>query len=141
MINLVALRIPRRETALKLELAKRLKEEFSATTYRTSFVVFRHEDRRTYGIPDTSVTGLGKTTWWEVKHATPKIDGREIQNLTCRRLARAGYCRYIVFQELDADNKLTLIVHPDNTESMIAEAWTSGFDYNFIIDFIKRVHQ
>lgn len=59
-----------------------------------SWPILRHEDVRSCGIPDISITGNGTTLWVEAK----LIDENEIfkatgvQIDTCKRLARVGKC-------------------------------------------------
>lgn len=77
------------------------------------YVVRKHADYATSGDPDISITGDGKTTWWEVKYANPKVKwANELQRVKCVKLAEAGYCRLIVF--CGKDEGSTHIVHPEN---------------------------
>lgn len=79
----------------------------------SSYVVRKHNDRITSGDPDISITGDGKTTWWEVKWANPKVEwANELQRIKCVKLAAAGYCRLLVFCAKDEGS--THIVHPEN---------------------------
>jgi hypothetical protein len=75
------------------------------------FVSEKHADRFNYGSPDICVTGLGLTTRWEAKYADPDFEWKGIQHLTCRRLAKYGYCRYIIWRQ---ETGLVHICHPDN---------------------------
>lgn len=107
-----------------------------------TLVALRHEDIRTVGIPDMSITGFGRTCWWEFKAATPRVVSTGIQELTMLRLAAAGFARYIVWQEhRDGSNKRTLIVHPTNLKDLLPEAFCIGYDMRFLVDYILKVHR
>ncbi len=123
----------KQESSLKSALMATIKRELH------NFVVFRHEDVRTNGIPDLSCTGYGKTSWWEVKHATPKFSSTGIQHLTMQRLAAAGIAYYILYYELKG-NKRTLIVHPRHLTELQPDTACTGFDHQLVTDFIKTVH-
>jgi len=68
-----------KETQARAKLVKALRETLPEGT-----VVLRHEDIRTAGIPDISVSLLGRTLWIEVKAEPYKLRG--IQHETLRRL-------------------------------------------------------
>jgi hypothetical protein len=107
------------------------------------FVIQRHEDVRTCGIPDLSVTGHKKTTWWEIKNAIPDYPSYGLQELTCQRLEAHGYCRYIIYWEVGGQ-KRTLIVSPARLKVPKAfdtpEAECPGHDHKWVTQFIERVH-
>jgi hypothetical protein len=123
------------ESKLKSKLMLRVKERLPG------FVALRHEDVRSSGHPDISMTGFARTSWWEAKHGTPDFESQGIQELTMRRLAAAGYARYIVWEERRGIRR-TLIVHPKHigTDPLIAEASCVGFDHDFVIDCIRKAH-
>lgn len=104
------------------------------------FVVFKHADRFTHGVPDISSTGSGKTTWWEVKHADPTFDSPGIQELTMKRLDAAGYARYIIFRQ---QPKMTFIVRPvdlanwDLDKNILSFV---GFDLNAVVETMWKAH-
>ena len=106
------------------------------------FLILRHEDVRTSGIPDISINGLKRTSWLEVKHADPTIDLHpELQELTCRRVARKSfYCRYLVYFENGNGLKRTMLIHPDNIHSMSPDQWTVGFDHRWVAECLRKVH-
>jgi hypothetical protein len=60
----------------------------------------RHEDKITSGIPDVSVTTLGRTVWLEVKHANPSFTSRGVQELKMKKLALTGLSAYVVYDEV-----------------------------------------
>jgi hypothetical protein len=76
------------------------------------YVIQKHNDRANFGTPDISITGLGFTSWWEIKCANPTFDSPGIQELTCIRLAVAGYCRYLIYDFERLKNPTTYIIHP-----------------------------
>jgi hypothetical protein len=81
-------------------------------------VVFKHNDAGLIGLPDCSVTWLGRTLWLEAKlldvptaHKNmrfrtddpvgdvirKRLSQAPVQLETCRRLSRAGLCLYVIF--------------------------------------------
>src|SRR5687767_12677501 len=65
------------------------------------------------GAPDREIIGAGITTRWEFKHGTPDFLSHGDQELMCMRLAAAGHCRYVIWQESRAGlRQRTMIVHP-----------------------------
>lgn len=124
----------KREAELKAKLMKELR------SLLPGYVHQRHEDRFSSGWPDISVSGNGKTSWWEVKHADPKWASKGIQELTCLRLAVTSFCcRYIFYHEREGV-KRTLIVHPNNLRELLPEAWCNGFNQRWLAEYIREVH-
>ena len=124
------------EATLKSALVKDLRY------FLPGYVILRHEDRITHGIPDITVTGSGKTTWIEAKFANPKFQSRGIQELTLSRLALAGSAFYIVWSLDKFGDRLTYIVSPKDIGKPMDE-WenvSSGIDHKFVIDHIRRTH-
>jgi hypothetical protein len=116
-----------------------LVEEFKSLV---GFVLLRHEDIRTVGMPDASLTGYGNTSWMEFKHATPDFTSSGIQELTMLRLAAAGFARYVIWHEkADGTAKRTLIVHPKNLKTMEPEEWCVGFNHKWVVEYFRRRHQ
>jgi hypothetical protein len=106
------------------------------------FVVIRHEDRFTHGIPDTSVTGRKKTSWWEAKYANPHFQSKGIQELTMLRLGVAGFAFYVLYYE-KGEIRRTYIVDPPDIGKDV-NSWTryaDGFNHKWVIEFIKEVHK
>lgn len=101
------------------------------------FVPLRHEDVRTSGIPDLSYTGLGKTSWWEFKHATPDWSTSGIQELTCMRLAVSGICRYVFWHEVD-DFRETRIYVPGKMQT--PELAMPGFHFEQLAELMRSYH-
>ena len=113
-------------------------------------VIIKHADPMTSGVPDVSITWLGKTSWWEFKAGAKIKWANELQQLTCRRLAAAGSCRVVFYEESPyydrvqvgkkttaaGTYKRTCICTPD--EEVIAFA--TGFDHRFVMDVVRGVH-
>lgn len=112
-------------------------------------VVLRHEDLFRAGIPDTTVTWHGRTTWWESKvseeGAEPK--DRKVQRVTCLQLAGAGVCYYVIFtvsKRGNLDIIDTSIVHP---REVVYGKWPydpivrwPGLAYRKVAEFIRSKH-
>lgn len=124
----------RQENILKGKLVEQIK------LIVPGFVILAHQDLVTGGIPDLSLSGYGRTTWWEVKHSVDrKFDTKGIQELTCLRLAAASYCRYIIYVEKNG-LKQTLIIHPRNLKTLDPEDSCIGFDHKWVVNFMRGVH-
>lgn len=113
------------------------------------FVLLRHEDIRLGGVPDLSVTGLGKTSWIEFKHGTPYFESPGNQELMMMRLAKNGYyARYLIWREREGEGKTTNIVNPvelfrrgrDGQREFVAERATAGFNHGWLAMEILKTH-
>lgn len=118
---------------------------FQVKTLLPNFLALRHEDVRTSGIPDMSITGAGQTTWWEAKYADPRFESTGIQELTMLRLAAAGYARYIVWEERRGIQR-TLIVHPRAVHersgwALVPETWCVGFNHRWLVEQVMKAHR
>lgn len=108
------------------------------------FYMLQHASR---AAPDRSITGNGRTTMWEFKHGTPDFESHGDQELMCRRLSVAGYCRYVIWQEsLRGNDQITMIVHPKTVFerkgwNLTPEAWCVGFDHRWLVNFVKKIHE
>lgn len=125
------------ESMLKSALMLILKQQ------NPRFVALRHEDIRTSGIPDLSLTGFNRTTWWEFKYANPKFKSEGIQELTMLRLAAVGFARYVVWEDVGGF-KRTLVVHPKHIGEDLgvhAESSCVGFDHRFIAKYMEDIHR
>lgn len=124
------------EGDLKGELTKKLRTELPI-----GFRVYRHEDRRTSGVPDISITGCKRTTWLEVKFINPRLEDFELQHIEMQRLAIAGQAWYVIY-ELRRDVERTLIVEPKHLENWQSQyvVFHTGFKHRLIVDFIRKVH-
>lgn len=123
------------ESGLKSKLLKQISLRLPG------FIALRHEDVRSSGIPDLSLTGFGRTSWWEFKHAAPTLKSKGIQELTMLRLAGAGFARYVVWEENKHGIQRTLVVHPKNLVSMTPEEWFVGYDHKAIVEYMRKVHR
>jgi hypothetical protein len=97
--------------------------------------------------PDRLIIGAGRSTFWEFKHGTPSFDSPGDQELMCCRLAMAGYCRYVVWQESSKGfGQRTMIVHPEIIRkrdgwSLTPEAWCRDYNHHWLVNFILQVHR
>lgn len=123
------------EAALKSTLTALLRAQLP------SFLVFRHEDKMTSGIPDISTTGNKRTVWIEVKYADPQFDCAGLQELTALRLATHGWACFFVIYELRNKVRTTYIVHPKRlSEWMKSEVRADGFNHQWVVDYVRGVH-
>lgn len=127
----------KREAELKKALMRELRERLP------HFVHQRHEDRFTVGWPDISVTGFARTSYLEVKHATPRVDTMARQELTMLRLAAASfYARYLVyFENKSGSLKRTLIVHPNRLHDLQPEESTTGHNHKWVAEHLLKLHR
>ena len=125
------------EADLKSALVKTAREVLK------SFVVIRHEDRFTHGIPDISFTGRPnrRTTWVEVKYANPGFACKGIQELTMSRLALAGQAVFVVYWQRGTE-KRTYLVDPQHIGKDVSEwtMFTDGFNHIWVLEHIKGLH-
>jgi hypothetical protein len=98
-------------------------------------VIIKHADSLTSGGPDVSVTWFGMTSWWEFKTGDRVHWKNALQQLTCRRLAAAGECRVVLYEEIEEERR-TVILTPDEKEL----AAVAGFDNQFILSWVTEVH-
>ena len=103
----------------------------------TQGVIFKHQDARTTGVPDFSLTLLRATSWWEGKLARNyRVSGTELQRTFMRRLAVAGRAWYIVWDDLGWN-----IVRPqDIRENGSYAAVHAGQGSEAIIDVVIDYH-
>lgn len=108
-----------------------------------SFVITKYADGSTAGIPDFSVDGNKFTSWWEIKHAKPRIVGTELQLVECKRREVASFCRYIVYQDSGLF-RYTGIVKPSqvgaNGYFPFEQSVQKEADHDFILNYIETVH-
>jgi hypothetical protein len=100
------------------------------------FVIIKHADGSTSGVPDVSVTHEHRTSWWEFKHGSKIKWAHGLQQLTCKRLAAHGFaCHVVLYQEKD-QFRSTVILTPDE----IVVGHTPGFNHRFVADFVRNLH-
>jgi hypothetical protein len=130
--------MPKTEHDLVAALLKLLKSELP------SAIILKHANYVTAGIPDITVTLHGRTSWWEVKHATPRIVGTGIQLLTARRLASQGDCHYIVYKTANRFDSTHIVKPSEIGENgyFIADEFRTADEYNhgFVYRFIRQLH-
>lgn len=126
------------ENQINQRMEKRLKELLPG------FIVMKHSDRSKSGWPDFSIVGMGTCSQWEVKVADPTFDSPGIQELTCMRLAVAGYCRYVIFDLRHSSNPNTLIIHPKDLKEWYkpehVERFSVGLAFSMIAEHIRTAH-
>jgi len=105
-------------------------------TELNDFVILKHADGYTSGVPDVSVSGRGFTTWWEFKHGPAIKWENALQKRTCQKLAALGTACFVVLYEESAYTRRTVILSPDDVEV----AATAGFDHQFIVNFVRTIH-
>jgi hypothetical protein len=82
------------------------------------YVMIRHEDATRSGVPDISSTGAGWTAWWEGKIVKGNsMVSTGIQDLTMLRLDRAGFARYLLWED-SGDYKRVYIARPRDVVNM-----------------------
>jgi len=131
------------EATLKSALVRELHARLPA------YVVIRHEDKFTHGVPDLSITGCGHTSWWEAKYANPSLDLSGIQNLMMLRLETRGCARFIFFYD-GALGQRTYVIRPtwliDRATGLAKPEWNiwpyaAGFAYGMLCEEVQRVHE
>lgn len=123
------------EAKFKGELVKLIRIELP------TFVVIRHEDHFTHGIPDISVTGNKKTLWIEIKFANPNFKSKGIQEVTMLRLSARGHAFYVIYRQTKEKEEYTYVVDPKEIGSDI-NSWINyvpNFDHAWVIENIKFV--
>jgi hypothetical protein len=125
------------EATVRANLTRQLRFELRGA------VVFRHEDFRSGGIPDTSVTWKGLTIWLEIKYANPRIISRGNQKETAKRLAKTSHCWFVVYEEIKGERR-TVIVHPDEIGDLSKvpdeRVKPGSFDHEFVVNFVRKIH-
>lgn len=105
--------------------------------------VFRHEDHYTTGVPDISVTGNKRTSWWEVKlvdDTKPAIKQKGLKHEKMVVLAREGFARYIIFDARKGEKQIRVVPPDQFYEWQIAGHAVIGFDYQYVVSFIRAAH-
>ena len=108
-------------------------------------VALRHEDLYSAGIPDLSYSLNGRTSWWEVKYADPRLVSKGVQRHLCSRLDAASLCRYIIYQQGIAKKRPRAIrvVRPDDLDCWDvagAVVTTGSFQPRGLIAYIAAQH-
>jgi hypothetical protein len=113
------------EATIRAALVKRLR------LYK-DWIVLRHEDHYTSGIPDISITGNKITSWWETKYQRGfTLENKGIQQYTLEMLAKHGYAHYIIYTP-----EQVAVVKPDLENPKIFP----GINHAEVVKFIRAVH-
>lgn len=136
------MRIEKREDELKAQFIAQFWKMFTKRQY----FILQHQDMRKSGYPDIEIVGNKLDTHWEFKHGTPDFSSPGIQEITCRRIAKHAYCRYVIFFEL-YDRSEIWIAHPDHvhrrngkTNAIGCEHVIVGFDFRALCDHVHSIH-
>lgn len=143
-------RIPKRESELKAALVK------AVAIADPSLLVLQLQESNRAGVADVLIAGYRAITLWELKHATPLFASPHIQQITCRQLAKAGHCRYIVYAEQAYNSRRSIrVVHPDEVFRVdvehkkldfrlmtpIVSYESISYDHQLIAAYIVSVHK
>lgn len=135
--------VAKRENEIKSAFFKRFEVLYPVRLY----TVLQHQDVRKPGHPDSSVHGFGKSSFWEFKHATPNFSTYALQEITCARLQKHTYCRYVLFFEY-RDTLKILIAKPSDVrrrqgkiDEVKIEVEFGEHDFDTLAHFIHNVHQ
>jgi hypothetical protein len=113
------------EATVRASLVKRLRQ------YK-DWIVLRHEDHYTSGIPDISVTGNKITSWWETKYQRGfTLENKGIQQYTLEQLAKHGHAHYIIYTP-----EQVAVVKP----SLEGPYIFAGINHAEVVKFIRAVH-
>ena len=114
------------EATVRAALVKRLRQH-------KDWIVLRHEDHYTSGIPDISVTGNGITSWWEAKYQRGfSLVNKGIQQYTLEQLDKHGYAaHYIIYTP-----EQVAIVKPSLENPLIFP----GINHPRVVEYIRKVH-
>lgn len=104
-------------------------------------VQLTHTERSKGGYPDFSNIWRDWTSWWEVKfYNNAPFESPENQHIMCRRLDRASFCRYIIFEDRGG-LKQVLIVEPEKLDQWVkSEVRTPYFDFGWVANYISEQH-
>ena len=108
----------------------------------------------TAGAADRALVGEGRTSWLEMKHATPDFRSPGLQELMCKRLEEQSRCWYIIWAENAAGGEQrTLLVLPSKLllvprrSSGLKSAYAlshfdscAGYDMKWLVRRIIELH-
>lgn len=126
------------------DLVKKHETEFQSELVRLSktvlpdFIVLQHRNPAEAGTPDLSMTGLGRTGWYELKcsRKPPTLRTRGVQDVTMARLSTRGLARYII---LTASG-----LYIDTVDRVQDGSWYQPsrlfLDYTSLFLHIRRLH-
>jgi hypothetical protein len=130
------------ESLLTRQLMKKLRAELP------TFVVLKHADGWTSGVPDVSVTGNGRTTWLEVKLVELRgIIETKLQRFQMERLERNGGTAFYVMYYTSPFPRSVAIVEPSKRSSVAPYhgltpylSSIAGHDHDLVVTLLKRIH-
>lgn len=94
------------------------------------------------GVPDTFIAVFRRCCWIEFKYVDDKhpFKSREIQKITCLRLAGACECWYVIYENVGG-RQATYIVHPKIVMYRDWKVYPAHFspsiDHESVVKFIK----
>jgi len=113
------------ESTIRASLVKKLR-------LHKDWLVLRHEDHYTSGIPDISITGNKITSWIETKFQKSfNLDNKGIQRYTLEKLDTFGYARYVIYTSESVG-----IVIPNRPETMIFPR----HDHEAVVHYFRWLH-
>lgn len=114
------------EASVRAALVKKLR------LYK-DWIVLRHEDHYTSGIPDISITGNRITSWFETKFQRGlTLENKGIQRYTLEQLNKhGGYARYIIYTP-----EQVFVVKPDLYDPVIFR----GINHGLVVEYIRIMH-
>jgi len=106
-------------------------------------VVFRHEDSLRAGIPDTSISWRGITSWWEFKYANPTIKWRGAQTAEMRRMWSTGIpAHFVIYSEFRGSGpELRIVPATDSYKNLQTPHYAVNFNHRILLDCIERIHR
>lgn len=112
---------------------KKLCTDLVAALAAPGFLVFKHHDESTAGVPDISVNGAARTVWVEVKYVRPdssverEVTKRQVQWANMRLLEHATGARalYVVYEERSPGEFVTTVHRPSSLSNLFNQgmAW------------------
>jgi hypothetical protein len=108
----------------------------------SSAVVFRHEDSLRAGVPDTSISWRGVTSWWEFKFGGNTIKWRGAQSAELVRLHSTSIpAFFVVFRETnERGRELFIVPATAGHRNLQTHLYAASWDYQYLLQFIERVH-
>lgn len=116
------------------DLSRKLVKALRVALEPACFVILKHNQRTGVGVPDISVTGAGRTSWWELKYLKAgRLIQRGLQAHMLHRLGQAGLARYIMFYD-----DRTAVTDADQRELI---SWPGFSAIDKIVDYVRWEHR
>lgn len=122
---------------MKVWTEARLTQALLAEARLKGFVSIKRNDHSTSGIPDATITGLGRTCWIEVKYANPSFKSHGLQELTACRLALAGLCIYVIYD--GPRNTVSIVAPKDLGQWREATQKAEGMNHSWVVEQIREL--